>query len=103
MTNNPWTEQEYVEYLAHERHMYAWCLVHYKGMDATLASNAAVARYPYEEPSDEYRGLVFHNDAWHWAMLHIFGETYWVARPDLEDQSREYQDASAAFEQGAGI
>jgi hypothetical protein len=50
--------------------------------------------YAYEAPGDPMRGLVFHDEAWHWAMLRLFGDRYWVARPDLERPSSEYRAES---------
>ncbi|WP_406673847.1 hypothetical protein WBK31_35620 [Nonomuraea sp. N2-4H] len=42
-------------------------------------------------PGEPYRGLVFHDEAWHWAMLGIYGERYWVAHPELADPPPEYR------------
>lgn len=85
-----WTEQEYLDYLEKERHMYAWCLITYEGLSPAEARDAARSFYPYE-PADKYlRGMVFHDASWHWAMLRIVGEFYWLKRPDLLKRSAEY-------------
>ena len=97
-----WDEQEYVSYLEHERHMYAWCLIKYGNLSPSDAHKSASTFYSYEPANAPYRGLVFHNEAWHWAMLHIFGETYWISRPDLVDQSQDYQDHAIAFDAESG-
>ena len=86
-----WTEAEYVSYLAAERHLFAWCLVRYGGVSDADAQLKALARYPYEPPGDELRGLIFHDESWHWAMLHLHGEQYWLSKPHLERPSPEYE------------
>ena len=93
MATQDWTETEYLEHLARERRMFAWVLRSYGSFSAADAHDAALARYPYEEPRD-LRGLIFHDEAWHWAMLHLHGEDYWLAHPQLGSPSREYRDAS---------
>ncbi len=70
-----WSEEGYVAYLEHERHMYAWCLIAYGHSAPSDAYEMALSFYQYEPANAPYRGLVFHNEAWHWAMLRIFGET----------------------------
>ncbi|QKW07560.1 hypothetical protein HUT18_15420 [Streptomyces sp. NA04227] len=86
-----WTEAEYVEYLAGERRRYAWVMREYGGMGPEAAEAAALEEYPYESADAPFRGLVFHDEAWHWAMLRIHGHAYWVERPELTDQSAAYQ------------
>lgn len=93
-----WTEQEYLDYLESERHMYAWCLVAYAGLLPSDAREAAQSFYPYEPAGKHLRGLVFHDHAWHWAMLRIVGESYWVKRPDLLEWSAEYRAESDAYD-----
>lgn len=82
--------------------MYAWCLRTVGHVEPRQARDLARKCYPFEAPTQEYRGLVFHDEAWHWAMLQIIGEEYWQARPDLEHPSSEYQEASAEFVQVRG-
>ena len=97
---SPWDEKEYVEYLDHERHLFAWCLCLYGGTSQADARVRAEAFYPYESAATgSLRGLVFHDEAWHWAMLKIFGEQYWQARPELESPSVDYRAESQRYEQ----
>jgi len=92
-------EKEYIKYLASERHMYAWCLVRYGGMSNAEAESEALDRYPYESPDTDYRGIIFHDEAWHWAMLRLFGEGYWLPHPELVCQSREYQEETQKIDE----
>jgi len=96
---NPWAKDEssYLDYLEHERHMFAWCLVTFGGIALPEAQSAALSFYAYEQSTDAHRGLVFHDEAWHWAMGRIIGERYWVARPDLERPSSAYRTESEAI------
>ncbi|MBN8742530.1 MAG: hypothetical protein BGP24_17510 [Lysobacterales bacterium 69-70] len=90
--DNPWQEDEtgYVDHLKQERVLFAWCLQTFAGMPAAEAQAAAEAFYEYEPASDPYRGLVFTAEAWHCAMLHIFGAHYWITQPSLAQPSAEY-------------
>jgi hypothetical protein len=38
-----------------------------------------------------FRGLAFHDLAWHWAMLRLKGEMYWQRHPDLAKPSAAYE------------
>lgn len=91
-TKNPWQEDEpgYVDDLRQERMLFAWCLQTFAGMPAAEARAAAEAFYEYEPASDPYRGLVFHAEAWHCAMLQIFGPDYWIKQPSLAQPPAEY-------------
>lgn len=91
--NNPWSEDDvdYREYLANERHLYAWCLVVYGGLSQADADSKANEFYVEESSADPMRGLVFHDQAWHWAMLRILGEGYWLKHPESETPSPQYQ------------
>ena len=91
-------EKEYADYLAHERHMFAWCLVTHGGFTHATALARAEQRYPYEAPTEPHRGLVFHDEAWHWAMLTLFGEQYWRSRPELQSPSADYRTESTRHE-----
>lgn len=84
-------EGAYVASLDHERHMYAWCLARYGGFAPDVAVALAGKAYPHQPPDDAYRDLVFHDAAWHWAMLHILGEGYWRGHPERETPSAEYR------------
>lgn len=92
MADPTWTEDEYVDYLQRERRLFAWTLQNYGEFSPADAEREANKFYEYEPPSTEVRGLVFHDEAWHWAMLTIHGEGYWRSRPELEQPSREYND-----------
>lgn len=99
MTTNEsdWSEQDYLAYLRHERHMYAWCLHAYGNIPQEEADRLAAAFYEYEPPSKCLRGLVFHDEAWHWAMLKIFGGLYWKSHPELGNVSKEYEKESEKY------
>lgn len=87
-----WAEEEYVEYLRGERARYAWVMRTYGGMNAEDAESAAVRWYPYEAADEPLRGLVFHDEAWHWAMLSLRGEQYWARHPELADRPAAYRE-----------
>jgi hypothetical protein len=86
-----WSEHEYVQYLQEERRRFAWVMQRYGGFDSTQAQASATQRYPFESSAAPHRGLVFHDEAWHWAMLEIYGEGYWIPRPELVEPSAEYE------------
>jgi hypothetical protein len=92
--DNPWTEEKYVSYLEGSRHMFAWCLVTYGETSWPDAIAEAVKFYRYEPPDKPYRGLAFHDESWHWAMLKLHGERYWKSHPELEKASAEYREES---------
>lgn len=98
---SPWAspsrESEYLAYLQHERHMYAWCMQKHGRRDQEAALAAAHSFYQYEPPSP-LRGLVFHDEAWHWAMLELHGDTYWKLDPSLETPGAEYRKESASWD-----
>lgn len=85
MTDWPaWDEREYLRYLEAERADYAWTMQHYGGLSADEARQAAVEFYDYEPPDKPYRGLVFHEVAWHWAMQRIMADCdypFWHTHP----------------------
>ena len=83
-------EIEYLEDLRAERSRYAWVLRTYGSIAAAQADQAAERRYPYEPPDAPYRGLIFHDEAWHWAMLELEGQDYAVRRPELVDPPEAY-------------
>ena len=51
----------------------------------------------YQPPEDEHRGLVFHDLAWHWAMLTIFRDCYWTTHPELARETEAYRAESSRF------
>ncbi|MEU2282085.1 hypothetical protein ABZ614_09145 [Streptomyces sp. NPDC013178] len=85
------TEAEYVEYLQAEQRRYAWVMRRYGGLLLTESWAAALDWYRYEPPEKQYRWLVFHDEAWHWAMSVIHGDRYTVDHPDLVDPPAEYR------------
>jgi hypothetical protein len=90
-------EPTYNRHLAHERHMFAWCLTNLGGLPQDAARASALSFYPYEAPSEPYRGLVFHDQAWHWAMLRVHGEGYSLNNPGSEKPSAAYEQESRLF------
>ncbi|WP_084774556.1 hypothetical protein [Nonomuraea candida] len=86
-----WSEEEYVTYLRGERRRFAWVMRRYGGLSPSEAEAAALNRYPYEPSDEAYRGLIFHDEAWHWAMLELYGDSYWIDRPELTHPSPEYR------------
>jgi hypothetical protein len=95
--DNPWCrapEDDYLVYLEHERHMYAWCLAQYGSRALSDAEREACDVYPYEPSDDPCRGLYFHDLAWHHAMIHLWGNCYWVDHRELERPSELYQAES---------
>lgn len=86
-----WGEEEYLRYLHDERRSYAWVMRRYGDLDAARADAAALERYPYEPADAHSRSLVFHDEAWHWAMLDLHGAQYWVSHPHLATPSAEYR------------
>lgn len=92
MTGNEEAEEaEYVEHLEGERRRYAWVMRRHGGLTEPQACAAALECYPYEPRDAHCRGLVFHDEAWHWAMLALHGGSYWVERPELGLPSAEYE------------
>ena len=85
------TEEEYISSLKQQSHMYEWCLKNIGGLTTSEAKLEAEKLYTYVPPSEKYRWLVFHDDAWHWAMLKINGEQYWTSFPELAHASPEYE------------
>jgi hypothetical protein len=85
-----WREDEYVEYLRDERRRFAWVLQQHGGLSPADAESAALERYPYEADNVPFRGLIFHDEAWHWAMLRIHGDLYWREHPELVEPPSEY-------------
>lgn len=86
-----WREEDYVDYLRSERLRYVWVLVHYGDRSAATAEAEALARYPYEPADAPYRGLIFHDEAWHWAMGALHGDAYPVTHPHLVTPPDEYR------------
>ncbi|WP_249999359.1 hypothetical protein [Actinoplanes sp. M2I2] len=55
-------------------------------------------RYPFEAGDVPLRGLIFHDEAWHWAMRAIHGDEYWISHPHFAKYSAGYEalDSSGA-------
>src|SRR5262249_26055428 len=51
--------------------MFAWCLITYPGLSHADARPASLSPLAYEPAIQPCRGIVFHDEAWHWAMLHL--------------------------------
>ncbi|MFC8277788.1 hypothetical protein ACFUJR_35710 [Streptomyces sp. NPDC057271] len=85
-------EAGYVRYLEGERRAYAWVLRTYGGRTATQSDAEAMESYPYESADEPYRGLVFHDEPWHWAMRRIFGDRYEQERPEPAEPSGGYPE-----------
>ncbi len=100
---SPWCDDEpgYARALAHERHMFAWILRTYGGLAAPEAEAEALRAYPYEPASDPCRGFVFHDEAWHWAMLTIHGAMYWHRDRALETPTADYRAEAERFARAA--
>ncbi|WP_329468281.1 hypothetical protein [Streptomyces sp. NBC_01431] len=86
-----WNEAEYLDCLQSERRSYAWVMQHHGGLAPKEAREAALECYPYEPAEAPYRGLIFHDEAWHWAMLAIHGDRYVVEHPELAHPSPDYR------------
>lgn len=97
-STTPWSEAEYMSYLLSERRLYAWCLAHYGGLAKDEAESLANSFYEYESPDDPYRELVFHDEAWHWAMRKILGDGYWMKTPERASPSAEYRAEAMRIE-----
>ncbi|EFL19581.1 hypothetical protein [Streptomyces sp. C] len=85
-----WSEAEYLKCLEAERRGYAWVMEHHGGLTPKEAEEAALEWYRYEPAGDPYRGLVFHDESWHWAMLAVHGHRYTVEHPELAYPSPGY-------------
>ncbi|MFF5157744.1 hypothetical protein ACFY3N_16065 [Streptomyces sp. NPDC000348] len=86
-----WNEAEYLDLLHAERRAYAWVMRHYGGLTPAKATEAALEWYPYEPEDHPCRGLVFHDEAWHWAMSAIHGDRYTVEHPGLAHPPPAYE------------
>ena len=91
MSDDAWSDEEsYCRYLVIERHFFALALRDYGGLSFEQSQHVALQRYPYEAVNEPERGLIFHDLAWHWAMLHLYGERYWDSRPELLNEPEAY-------------
>lgn len=77
-----WSEAEYLECPRSERRAFAWVMRHYGGLTPAEAREEALECHPYEPADHACRGLVLHDEAWHWAMLTIHGDRYAVEHPE---------------------
>ncbi|MGX1476124.1 UNVERIFIED_CONTAM: hypothetical protein RKD50_004932 [Streptomyces canus] len=69
-----WAEAEYLDLLQSERRACAWVMRHRGGMSLPASPGGGPGVVPPYEPADHpHRGLVFHDEAWHWAMSRIHG------------------------------
>ncbi|MGW0178549.1 hypothetical protein [Nocardia sp. NPDC003345] len=93
LDNGSWARDRevYVQLLERERRRYAWVMHRYGDLTEAEAEEEAAHLYPFEDPDDEFYGMSFRDDAWHWAMRHLYG-LYWITHPELEDRVDEYYD-----------
>jgi hypothetical protein len=85
-----WREEDYLECLRGERMRFAWVLTRHGGFSPEQAEAEAMTRYPYEPADAPRRGLLLHDEAWHWAMLRIHGPEYWREHRERETPPAEY-------------
>jgi hypothetical protein len=95
-------EDFYVWYLNHERQFFARALVEFGGYTAAQAEQEALERYPYEPPNED-RGAVFHDLPWHWAMVRLHGDCFWVSRPELTYPPHDFGTQYMAAFSGEGL
>ncbi|KOT42620.1 hypothetical protein ADK41_07335 [Streptomyces caelestis] len=86
-----WSEAEYLDHLHAERRAFAWVMRHHGGPTPAGATEAALECHPYEPADHACRGLVFQDEAWHWAMLTIHGDRYTVEHPELVHPPSAYE------------
>ncbi|NMM91347.1 hypothetical protein B2J88_44800 [Rhodococcus sp. SRB_17] len=97
MRDIAWSDEgEYTAYLLAERRCMAWALEMLGHLDPDAAAHFAKTMYPYESADDPDRGAIFHDQAWHYAMLRVFGEGYWQKHSDRLNPSTAYDDLWAA-------
>ncbi|VUL74801.1 hypothetical protein [Stenotrophomonas maltophilia] len=90
--------EDFTTEIEDSRHLFAWCLVRYGQIPEALAIEQARERYPDQAAGHEYEHeLLFHDEPWHWAMLHLLGEGYWHQNPELLQPSLEYDTESDAL------
>ncbi len=87
-------EAEYIIYLLHERRLYAWCLINYGQMQVHESYQEASKLYQYYPFDQEDREDVFQEEAWHWAMVKLFGNDYASKHPQLADPPYQYSQES---------
>ena len=90
MNNHAFTEEQYALALDNIRYLFAWTLVRYGDFSHKKAKEEAMKQFPYQSENEDYRELVFHEEAWHWAMLFLYGENYWDNFPQYISFSDEY-------------
>jgi len=96
---NELSEEEYNSMLKQQSHMYDWCLRNIGKYSREEAKAETEEFYTYESPKESSRGLFFHEDAWHCAMLRLQGEQYWLSFSELEKESFEYSNEWERYEQ----
>ncbi|UXB35774.1 hypothetical protein [Stenotrophomonas maltophilia] len=98
MPNTDTPVEDFATEIEDSRHLFAWCLVHYGQVPEAQALEQARKRYPDQNPGREYEhALIFHDEPWHWAMLHVKGEGYWQQHPELAHPSLHYEAESDAL------
>ncbi|MDO5106560.1 hypothetical protein [Capnocytophaga sp.] len=92
---NKLTETEYAQSLDELRYLFAWVLIRYGKFSPEKARIETLTKFPYESDNQPFRDLIFHEEAWHWAMLFLHGEGYWEAFPQyvqIPDDYRKTED-----------
>ncbi len=90
--------EDFTTEIEDSRHLFAWCLVRYGQVPEVLALEQARKRYPDQSRGREFeQALIFHDEPWHWAMLHVEGEGYWRWRPEREQPSLDYEAEADAL------
>ncbi|ROU09346.1 hypothetical protein [Lysobacter enzymogenes] len=100
------TPQDYSREIEDARFLFAWCLIRYGQVSQAQAHAQAREFYPDQAPGREYeRALLFHDESWHWAMLRIVGDAYWIHRPELAEAPPEYyaEDHARCLARGESI
>lgn len=87
-------EAEYITYLLHERRLFAWCLMRYGEIETAVAYREALTFYPYKPIVQTKRETVFEEEAWHWAMIRIFGTSYSQNAPQMIHPPHAYHEES---------
>jgi len=87
-------EAEYIIYLLHERRLFAWCLIHIGHMGIEQSYQEAGKIYRYYPIEEEDREDIFQEEAWHWAMVTLYGNHYAKNHPQFATPSFEYSQES---------
>ncbi|HSH96323.1 MAG TPA: hypothetical protein VK968_19405 [Roseimicrobium sp.] len=98
--NEAYTDAEYVAILTQERHMYAWTLVTFGAFRTEDAESHALQHYPYD-PVGQNNPFLFHERAWHYAMIELHGSTFWTTKPEILHAPAAYFEEEERFRAGS--